>query len=85
MEGKEVIFKIVALCIVVFLIVVCESLMITAKRADERAERMYRKWKEQLEYDMHNNGEDLDSDYNIGINHAMCVIEAMKGADDDND
>ena len=59
------IFKIVALCIVVFLIVVCESLMITAKRADERAERMYRKWKEQLEYDMHNNGEDLDSDYNI--------------------
>ena len=79
------IFKIVALCIVVFLIVVCESLMITAKRADERAERMYRKWKEQLEYDMHNNGEDLDSDYNIGINHAMCVIEAMKGADDDND
>ena len=79
------IYKIVALCIVVFLIVVCESLMITAKRADERAERMYRKWKEQLEYDMHNNGEDLDSDYNIGINHAMCVIEAMKGADDDND
>ena len=39
------IYKIVALCIVVFLIVVCESLMITAKRADERAERMYRRWK----------------------------------------
>jgi hypothetical protein len=47
MEGKEVIYKIVALCIVVFLIVVCESLMITAKRADERAERMYRRWKDE--------------------------------------
>lgn len=41
------IYKIVALCIVVFLIVVCESLMITAKRADERAERMYRRWKDE--------------------------------------
>ena len=40
------IYKIVALGIVAFLIVVCESLMITAKRADERAERMYRAWKE---------------------------------------
>lgn len=39
------IFKIIALCIVVFLIVVCESLMITAKRADERAERMYEEWR----------------------------------------
>lgn len=40
------IFKIIALGIVAFLILVCESLMITAKRADERAERMYREWKE---------------------------------------
>ena len=39
------IYKIVALGIVAFLIVVCESLMITAKRADERAERMYEEWK----------------------------------------
>ena len=41
------IFKIIALGIVAFLIVVCESLMITAKRADERAERMYRRWKDE--------------------------------------
>lgn len=39
------IYKIVALGIVAFLILVCESLMITVKRADERAERMYRRWK----------------------------------------
>jgi hypothetical protein len=45
MEGEEVIYKIIALCIVVFLMVVCESLMITAKRADERAERMYEEWR----------------------------------------
>ena len=41
------IFKIIALGIVAFLILVCESLMITAKRADERAERMYRRWKDE--------------------------------------
>lgn len=41
------IYKIVALCIVVFLIVVCESLMITAKRADEEAERMYKRWQDE--------------------------------------
>lgn len=45
MEGEEVIFKIIALGIVAFLILVCESLMITAKRADERAERMYEEWR----------------------------------------
>ena len=44
---------------------------------------MYRAWKERLKDDMENNGEDVDSDYNVGINHAMCVIEAMKGADDE--
>ena len=71
------------LVLICILTVVCYALLVIASRADERAERMYRKWKEQLDYDMHNNGEDLDSDYNIGINHAMCVIEAMKGADDD--
>lgn len=73
----------IPLCIIALLLVMCYSLCVVASRADERAERMYRKWKEQLDYDMHNNGEDLDSDYNIGINHAMCVIEAMKGADDE--
>ena len=70
-----------ALCV---LTLICYALMVIAHEADERAERMYRKWKEQLEYDMHNNGEPIDSDYNIGIDHAMCVLGAMKGADDDN-
>ena len=39
------IYKIIALIIVVFLIAVCDALIITAKRADERAERMYEKWR----------------------------------------
>ena len=65
------------------LLVLCYALMVIAHEADERAERMYRKWKEQLEYDMQNNGEPIDSDYNIGIDHAMCVLGAMKGADDE--
>ena len=71
-----------ALCI---LTVICYALCVMAHDADERAERMYRKWKEQLERDIVENGEPIDSDYNIGIDHAVCVIEAMKGADDDND
>lgn len=65
------------------LLVLCYALMVMAHEADERAERMYRKWKKQLEYDMQNNGEPIDSDYNIGIDHAMCVLGAMKGADDE--
>jgi hypothetical protein len=80
---KWVIFVMaIAICL---LMILCYALLVTAYEADERAERMYRKWKEQLDYDMHNNGEDLDSDYNIGINHAMCVIEAMKGKNDEAD
>lgn len=71
------------LVVICLLMLMCYALMVMAHEADERAERMYRKWKEQLDYDMHNNGEPIDSDYNIGINHAMCVIEAMKGADDE--
>lgn len=73
----------ILLAICALLILVCYALLAMAQDADERAERMYRKWKEQLDYDMHNNGEPIDSDYNIGINHAMCVVEAMKGADDE--
>lgn len=69
-----------ALCI---LMVICYALCVMAHDADERAERMYRKWKEELQKDIVENGEPYDSDYNIGINHAMCVIEAMKGADDE--
>lgn len=71
------------LVVICLLMLMCYALMVMAHEADERAERMYRKWKEQLEYDMQNNGEPIDSDYNIGIDHAMCVIEAMKGADDE--
>lgn len=69
-----------ALCV---LTLICYALCVMAHDADERAERMYRKWREQLEYDMQNNGEPIDSDYNIGIDHAMCVLGAMKGADDE--
>lgn len=69
-----------ALCVMT---VICYALVVMAHEADERAERMYRKWKEQLEYDMENNGEPIDSDYNIGIDHAICVLGTMKGADDE--
>ena len=71
------------LVLICILTVVCYALLVIASEEEKRAERMYLKWKEQLDYDMHNNGEPIDSDYNIGINHAMCVIEAMKGADDE--
>lgn len=43
------IYKIIALIIVVFLIAVCDSLFIVAKRSDERAERMYRRWKDETD------------------------------------
>ena len=71
------------LVVICLLMLMCYALMVMAHEADERAERMYRKWKEQLEYDMQNNGEPIDSDYNIGIDHAVCVLGAMKGADDE--
>ena len=76
---RIVIYILMVLC--ALLMLVCYALCVIASEADERAERMYRKWKEQLEYDMQNNGEPRDSDYNIGIDHAVCVIEAMKGAE----
>lgn len=71
------------LVVICLLMLMCYALMVMAHDADERAERMYRKWKEQLEYDMQNNGEPIDSDYNVGIDHAVCVLGAMKGADDE--
>ena len=45
------IWKMIALLIICLLMVMCYALMVMAHDADERAERMYRKWKEQLEYD----------------------------------
>lgn len=36
----------VLLMIATFLLVICYALMVMAHDADERAERMYRKWKE---------------------------------------
>ena len=45
------IYKIVALCIVAILLVVNYAAFVAASRADERAERMYRKWKDQI-YDI---------------------------------
>ncbi len=71
------------LVLICILTVVCYALCVMAHEADERAERMYRKWKEQLQKDIAENGEPLFSDYNLGINHAMCVIEAMKGEGDE--
>ena len=71
------------LVLVCILTIIAYAVLVMASEEEKRADRMYRKWKEQLEYDMHTNGEPIDSDYNIGIDHAMCVIEAMKGADDE--
>ena len=41
------IFKIVALVIIGGLLVIDYALMVTAHRADERAEEMYRRWKDE--------------------------------------
>ena len=41
------IFKIVALVIIGGLLVMDYALMVTAHRADERAEEMYRRWKDE--------------------------------------
>ena len=77
------IFIFILLAALVILTFICYALCVMAHEADERAERMYRKWKEQLQKDIVENGESFDSDYNLGINHAVCVIEAMKGAGDE--
>ena len=39
-------FKIILLVIIVLLLIMDYALMVMAHEADERAERMYRKWKE---------------------------------------
>ena len=37
----------IGIVLIALLTILCYSLMVTAHEADERAERMYRKWKEQ--------------------------------------
>lgn len=39
-------FKIILLVIIVLLLIMDYALMVMAHEADERADRMYRKWKE---------------------------------------
>lgn len=41
------IFKIIALAIILLLLVMDYALLVVAHRADERAERMYRRWKDE--------------------------------------
>lgn len=41
------IYKIIALVIIAVLLMLDYALMVTAKRADERADRMYRRWKDE--------------------------------------
>ena len=45
------IFKIIALGIIVMLIVANYAMLIVAHKADEQAERMYKLWEEQNEND----------------------------------
>ena len=40
------IWKMIALIIIVILLIADYAMLVVASRADERAERMYRKWKE---------------------------------------
>lgn len=39
-------FKIIALIVIAILLVLDYAMLVVASRADERADRMYRKWKE---------------------------------------
>lgn len=43
-EAEEMTFKIVALIIIALLLVTDYAMLVVASRADERAERMYRRW-----------------------------------------
>ena len=43
---KPMIFKIIALAIIIILLVMDYALLVIAHDADEKAERMYRAWKE---------------------------------------
>ncbi len=41
----------VMMMIICILLLICYSLMVMAHDADERAERMYRKWKEEKDHE----------------------------------
>ena len=40
-------FKIIALIVITILLVLDYALLVVASRADERAERMYKRWKDE--------------------------------------
>lgn len=42
-------FKIIALVVILILLILDYAFLVIAHDADERAKRMYRKWKEQIE------------------------------------
>ena len=44
-KEKTMAFKIIALAIITILLVLDYAMLVVASRADERAERMYRRWK----------------------------------------
>lgn len=44
-------FKIIALAIILLLLVMDYALLVIAHEADERADRMYRKWKEAKDHE----------------------------------
>ena len=46
-EAEEMTFKIVALVIVALLLVTDYAMLVVASRAEERADRTYKKWKEE--------------------------------------
>ena len=50
-QGGTVIFKIIALVVITILLVMDYAMLVVASRADDRAERMYREWKEKKEKD----------------------------------
>jgi len=64
-----VIFKITALVIILILLVTDYAMLVIASRVDERADRMYRKWKMQS---IDSNSDAENAKYTFG-----------KGADDD--
>lgn len=89
-------FKIIALVVITILLVTDYALLVVAHDADERAERMYRKWKEKDDKKIIRIVSEESPCTNCsykGIIPCCCCMEfiawkrkllRMKGADDDN-